>query len=149
MQNTYLASSKSDILIAFILISAQMIKKISILAVALFITVASFAQDSKNVAISKSVIGHFQKNEYPEIVLSFDATMKKVLPADILKVVWEDLNKKYGTFQKYSTITTDKIQGYDVVYTLCHFQKINFKMKLVFNDKNEIAGLFFIPEDQK
>jgi hypothetical protein len=48
-----------------------------------------------------------------------------------------------------SDITVDKIQNYDVTYVLCHFEKMNLKMKTVFNDKNQIAGMYFIPENQK
>jgi hypothetical protein len=41
----------------------------------------------------------------------------------------------------------DTIQNYDVTYILCHFEKVNLKMKPVFNEKNQIAGLFIIPEN--
>jgi hypothetical protein len=108
-----------------------------------------FAQESKNIEISKLVINSFQKNEYSKIIELFDQTMKNALPAEKLKLVWDDLNNKCGIFQKFSTITVDKIQNYDVTYILCHFEKMNLKMKTVFNDKNQIAGLFFIPENQK
>ena len=49
-----------------------------------------------------------------------------------------------------SAITEDKIQNYDVTYILCHFEKVNLKMKTVFNEKNQIADfLLLIPENQK
>jgi hypothetical protein len=108
-----------------------------------------FSQENKNIEISKLVINSFQKNEYSKIVEPFDQTMKTALPVEKLKLVWEDLNNKCGKFQKTSEITVGKIQNYDVTYILCHFEKMNLKMKTVFNDKNQIAGLFFIPEDQK
>jgi len=108
-----------------------------------------FSQENKNVDISKLVINSFQKNEFSKIPESFDQTMKTALPVEKLKLVWDDLNIKCGEFQKNSTITVDKIQNYDVTYILCHFEKVNLKMKTVFNEKNQIAGLFFIPENQK
>jgi hypothetical protein len=95
------------------------------------------------------VINSFQKEEFSRIAESFDQTMKNALPAEKLKLVWDDLNIKCGKFQKISTVTQDKIQNYDVTYILCHFEKMNLKMKTVFNEKNQIAGLFFIPENQK
>ena len=107
------------------------------------------AQDSKNTEISKLVINSLQKNEYSKITESFDQTMKNALTAEKLKLVWEDLNDKCGKFQNISAITVDKIQNYDVTYILCHFEKMNLKMKTVFNDKSQISGLFFIPENQK
>ncbi len=106
-------------------------------------------QESKNISISKEVINSFQKTEYSKIVFFYDETMKTALPEDKLKFVWEDLNSKCGKFQKFSEITEGKIQTYDVTYVLCHFEKMNLQMKLVFNEKNQIAGMFFVPESQK
>ena len=108
-----------------------------------------FSQENKNTDISKLVINSFQNNEFTKIVELFDQTMKTALPVEKLKLVWDDLNVKCGKFQKISTITVDKIQIYDVTYILCHFEKMNLKMKTVFNEKSQIAGLFFIPENQK
>lgn len=105
-----------------------------------------FSQENKNTEISKAVINSFQKNEYSKIVESFDQTMKTALPAEKLKLVWEDLNSKCGKYKNYSEITEEKIPNYDVRYVLCHFANMNLKMKLVFNGKNEIAGMFFVPE---
>ena len=108
-----------------------------------------FAQENKNIDISKMVINSFQKNEFSKIFEVFDQTMKTALPVEKLKLVWDDLNNKCGKYQKMSTITADKIQNYDVTYILCHFEKINLKMKTVFNNRYQIAGLFFISENQK
>jgi hypothetical protein len=114
-----------------------------------FLSTLIFSQANKNVEISKLVISSFQKNEFSKIVESFDETMKSALPVEKLKLVWDDLNAKCGKFQKMSDITVDKIQNYDVTYVLCHFENMNLKMKTVFNGKNQIAGMFFIPENQK
>jgi hypothetical protein len=108
-----------------------------------------FSQENKNTEISVLVINSLQKYEYSKIIELFDQTMKNALPAEKLKLVWEDLNVKCGKFRNISTISTDKIQNYDVTYILCHFEKMNLKMKTVINDKSQIAGLFFIPENQK
>jgi uncharacterized protein len=108
-----------------------------------------FSQENKTIDISKLLINSFQKNEFTKIVELFDQTMKTALPVEKLKLIWDDLNEKCGKFQKMSAITVDKIQNYDVTYVLCHFEKMNLKMKTVFNEKNQIAGLFFIPENQK
>ena len=114
-----------------------------------FLPVFIFAQENKNISISKTVIESFQKGEYEKISGYFDDKMKEALPEEKLKMVWNDLNTKCGKFQKYSDITTDTYQIYDINYLLCHFEKMNLKMKLVYDEKHRIAGLFFVPEDQK
>lgn len=108
-----------------------------------------FAQESRNIEISKLVINSFQKNEFLKIIETFDQNMKTALPAEKLKLVWDDLNSKCGKFQKMSEITVGKIQTYDVTYTMCHFENIKLKMKLVFDKEHKIAGLFFVPENQQ
>ena len=124
-------------------------KKLVLLVIVCSFSSILFSQENKNITISKAVISGFQKAEYSKIVLLFDETMKNALPEEKLKLVWEDLNVKCGKYQKYSEITEGKIQTYDLTYVLCHFEKMNLQMKLVFNDKNQIAGLFFVPENQK
>jgi hypothetical protein len=111
--------------------------------------ISLFSQENKRIEVSKEIINNLQKNEYAKIVELFDQTMKDALPAETLKLVWEDLNSKCGAFQKYSTIMEGKIQNYEITYILCHFANLNLQMKTVFNDKNQVAGLFFIPENQK
>lgn len=108
-----------------------------------------FAQENRNTEISKLVINSFQNNEFSKIVDTFDQNMKNALPADKLKLVWDDLNSKCGKFQKMGEITVGKIQTYDVTYTLCHFENMKLKMKLVFDKEHKIAGLFFVPENQQ
>jgi uncharacterized protein len=124
-------------------------KKIVLLVLVCSLNTALFSQENKRIEISKEVINSFQKNEFAKIVQLFDQTMKNVLPAEKLKSVWDDLNSKCGLFQKFSTITEGKIQNYEVTYILCHFANLNLQMKTVFDDKNQVAGLFFIPENQK
>lgn len=123
-------------------------KKTLLMLIFCTLSTIMFAQESKNIEISKLVVNSFQKNEFSKIVETFDQNMKTALPADKLKLVWDDLNNKCGKFQKMAEITVGKIQTYDVTYTLCHFEKMNLKMKTVFDKDNKIAGLFFIPENQ-
>lgn len=122
-----------------------------ILLALIFCTLSTilFAQENRNTEISKLVINSFQKNEFPKIVETFDQNMKTALPAEKLKLVWDDLNSKCGKFQKMGEITVGKIQTYDLTYTLCHFENMKLKMKLVFDKDNKIAGLFFVPENQQ
>jgi len=124
-------------------------KKTIIMIYLCSLSILTFSQGNMNIDISKQVINSFQNNEFSKIEALFDQTMKNALPAEKLKQVWNDLNEKCGKFQKISTITVDKIQNYDMTFILCHFEKINLEMKTVFDEKHQIAGLFFIPEDKK
>lgn len=148
------------LVISFIggLISAEVISKIIIMKMVLAMTapptlaseaVVSIQNQSDKTEIAKKVLTHFASSEFAQIPKYFDQTMKNALPEVKLKEVWSGLNEQAGKYKNSSKLTTSKIQQYDVVYILCHFERTNLKMKAVFNDKNEIAGFFFIPENQK
>jgi len=79
------------------------------------------------------------------IIANFDETMKKELPADKLKEVWNSSIVHVGAFVEQRGTRTEKIMGYDVVFVTCKFEKSFLDAKVVFDDRKQIAGLFFIP----
>src|SRR5207244_1693753 len=64
---------------------------------------------------------------------------------DKVKQTWDGLIKQVGPLKKTTDIRTEKIPKYDVVLTTCEFEKMALTMRLVFNDKKQIAGLSFRP----
>jgi hypothetical protein len=108
----------------------------------------TIAQDSPEVSISKEIIKNFNAHNFKKVSVSFDDTMLKALPEAKLEEVWNALNQQCGVYEKYSTITTEQIPGYNVVYLLCHFKQVNLRMKTVFNKDGKVAGLFFLPADK-
>jgi hypothetical protein len=112
----------------------------------LVINTFMFSQENKNVEISKLVINSFKNNEFQRVVKAFDPEVKALVKTDELKLAREDLNIKYGKFQKFTTITVSKILDYDVTFTLCAFENMNLEMKLVFSNKNKVISLLFAPE---
>lgn len=123
-------------------------KKILLLSLFISLVLTGYSQEAKRKEISKKIIENFQQKEYSKMPEYFDQTMKTALPAEKLKMVWEDLNTKCGAFLKYSDITTEKAQDYNICYVPCQFTNLSLKMKVVFNQKDEVAGLFFLPDNQ-
>ncbi len=124
-------------------------KKIFILALATLIVSNLFAQQEKRIETSKQLLSAFQKNSFEKIILKFDANMKTALPKEKMAEIWTSLEKQCGAFVKSDEITTDKYQSYDIVYILLEFKNTKLKMKTVFDTQGLIAGLFFVPENQK
>jgi hypothetical protein len=114
----------------------------------LFIAETTIAQDSPEVSTSKEIIKNFNARDFKKVSASFDDTMLKALPEAKLEEVWNALNQQCGAYEKYSTITTEQIPGYSVVYILCHFRQVNLKMKTIFSKDGKVAGLFFLPADK-
>jgi hypothetical protein len=108
-----------------------------------------YGQTDKKIELSKQLLTAFQKSDFDKVMTNFDATMKTALPKEKLKEIWTSLEKQCGAFVKSGEITTDKFQTYDIVYILCEFKNVKLNMKTVFDTKGQIAGLFFVPENQK
>lgn len=113
----------------------------------LCIYLPGFAQVKGDTEIAVEVIKGFQEGKMENITVFFDENMKKALPEDKLKFVWDDLIRMCGDFEKYSEITTGRFESYDIVFILCHFKNFNLRMKTVFNGQHQVSGLFFIPPE--
>jgi hypothetical protein len=75
----------------------------------------------------------------------FDKNMKKALPPAKLAQLWAGLLGSTGKLQKI-TKTKNSIQGlYHVVWIRGVFEKQKMDIKVVFDLKKNIAGLFFLP----
>jgi len=94
---------------------------------------------------AKNLVKHLANGNYEKAVENFDSTMKQLLPAEKLKQVWESLIAQAGAFVEQRGIREEKILGYNVIFVTCQFEKSVLDAKVVFNDKEEIAGLFFVP----
>jgi hypothetical protein len=94
---------------------------------------------------AKGLVKHLTNGNYEKAVVNFDSTMKQVLPAEKLKQVWESLIAQVGAFVEQRGIREEKILGYNVIFVTCQFEKSVLDAKVVFNDKEQIAGLFFVP----
>ena len=94
---------------------------------------------------SKTVL-HELINGRPENVISdFNPQMKEALPADKLMAVWKDLETKMGPYQSMGEPTAAEEQEYKVVYVPLTFEKGKLRAKVVYDQTNYIAGLFFLP----
>ncbi len=94
---------------------------------------------------AKDLVNLLASGDYKKAVENFDDTMKKELLADKLKEVWNSLIVQSGAFVEQRGTRMEKIIGYDVVFVTCKFEKAVLDAKVVFNDKQQIAGLFFVP----
>jgi hypothetical protein len=93
-------------------------------------------------------------NEFVELLVnqqfakateSFDETMKNQLPPEKLEEIWKSTIDQMGPFEQQIGIRTEKMLEYDVLLVTCEFEKGNLDIKIVNNDKNQVAGLFFVP----
>ncbi len=94
---------------------------------------------------AKAFVEQMETGAYGNAAASFDSTMKAVMPPSKIGEIWRATEARYGPFQKMQRIRIEKVSGYDVVFLTTDFEKMSLDIKVVFNQKGEIAGLFFVP----
>lgn len=100
---------------------------------------------AKRQEMAKSLVSQMAAGQFDKAIEPFDPTMRRVLPADKLKEVWDGLTKQHGQFQRATETTTEKVQQYEVVFVTCEFQRGKLDTKVVFTADDKITGLFFVP----
>jgi dienelactone hydrolase len=85
------------------------------------------------------------KDDYAAAGKDFDAVMRKALPADKLEAAWKATVGKAGPFREERGTREARLQGYDIVFVTCRFEKSDIDVKVVFNADRQVTGLFFLP----
>ena len=91
---------------------------------------------------AKAFVELMAAEKYSEGVADFDATMSKVMPEAKLKLTWEAVIKKVGSFKTQIGTRTEQIGKYDAVYVVCQFEKEKMDVKVVFDKEKKISALF-------
>jgi hypothetical protein len=85
------------------------------------------------------------KEDFATAEDSFDPTMKSALPEAKLREVWQTLLADAGAFKQSVRARTQKVQGYDVVFVTCQFERKQLDMKVVYDSQGRVSGLFYVP----
>ncbi len=97
------------------------------------------------VAQAKEFVDLLAKGEFAKAVENFDSVMTKAMSEEKLKEVWQAVMQQAGQFKKQKGTRTETLPKFDVVYVICEFEKGNLDIKIVFNRKKQITGLWFAP----
>jgi len=89
------------------------------------------------------------KEEFAGAVARFDPTMTRVFPEAQLRESWQGLVKQAGPFKQQAKVRTTEQQGYHIVLVTCEFESTTLDVKVVFDSKRQVAGLFYVPSDSK
>jgi hypothetical protein len=84
-----------------------------------------------------------ENGDFAGVYNRFDKTMKNGMPEPRIKEVWQQVETKYGIFQKKVATRQVMEGGYDVVYVTCRFEKRKLNIKVVFNKQEQVSGLWF------
>ena len=95
---------------------------------------------------ARGFIGMLAKGDFAHVYGKFDAAMKDAMPVEQIEGAWQSLQSQVGEFRDIVGVRQVKEQGYDVVYVTCAFEKGELDVKVVYNDRMEVSGLWFLPK---
>ncbi|MDD5063526.1 MAG: DUF3887 domain-containing protein [Phycisphaerae bacterium] len=95
--------------------------------------------------LAKDLVSALSSGDCEKATENFDRIMKKTLTAEKLQQFWNSLIAQLGPFVEQAGTRRGKILRYDVIFVTCKFEKGPLDAKVVFNDKQQVAGLFFVP----
>jgi fermentation-respiration switch protein FrsA (DUF1100 family) len=109
---------------------------------------SSAFEDDRESKLKASVAAFFAalaKEDFEAAGKDFDDAVKKALPTDKVKDLWQTLPKKVGVLKKQGPPHLEKAGKYDVVIVPCTFEKMPLDARFSFNADGKIAGLGFVP----
>lgn len=106
----------------------------------------SCAKPTPNITkTAESIVDSMTKGDFTSASMDFNAVMKSQLPSDKLGQAWNQLTAQVGPFKARTGTQEAQEQGCDVAYVTCQFEKSNIDIKVVFDNKKQVTGLFMIP----
>jgi hypothetical protein len=97
---------------------------------------------------ARSLIKQLAAEEYDRAVERFDSNLKMTMPAHVLQDRWRTLLAEVGAFKRTISATPGSTHGYEVVIVKCEFDEGLLDVRVVFDKKKQVTGLFFIYPSQ-
>ncbi len=97
------------------------------------------------VSRAESFVAHLRSGQFEEATASFDSTMKSQFSATRLADTWAAVQAQMGDYLTQESVRHDSVQGYRRIFLTSTFESAKLDIMVVFNDRDEISGLFFRP----
>lgn len=115
------------------------------LSLVLVVVSPAAAQSPDLPSQARGLVTAMAAKQFADVEAHFDSTMASALPAGKLADVWMQVIAQNGEFKAIAGVHHEELRGYPVMYVTCRFAKNELDVKLVFDDKGLVAGLFFAP----
>jgi len=107
------------------------------------------SENAQLETMAQDLVNLLAEEQFEKATENFDATMKKALPPDQLKQIWDSLVTDVGSYREQIGTRTEKILQYQAIFVTCRFENTPLDVKVVFDSQKQIAGLFFVPANQE
>ena len=96
---------------------------------------------------ARALVDRLSRTDFVGATTSFDAIMKAALPPDKLGVVWKQVERRSGAFAEVRKVELVPASGLWTVLLTSRFAKAEVVVKVVYDVRDQVAGLFFLPGD--
>lgn len=105
-----------------------------------------FSQNNSN-AVERSLefLSNMEKGDFESNRKYMAALHGKDDFAAKLSKSWNFQLEEHGAFKNLKSTKYDYFREYEIVYLTCEFEKSNYTIKIVFNKRQEITDVYFIP----
>ena len=107
--------------------------------------VSSPLSDAQLEERAREFVGQLAAGQFKEARQDFDMTMNLALSQQKLEETWAALQDQAGTFEKQGEVRMESEPPYRIVFVTCRFGMGALDVRVVFNQKGKISGLFFQP----
>jgi hypothetical protein len=94
------------------------------------------------VAVAVEVVTALTQGNFNAAAAKFDTAMKSAMDAAKWNQAWSGVTAQLGPFKKQAGTRTSKVQGYDVVFVGCEFERGKVDLQVTLNASQQVSGLF-------
>lgn len=113
-------------------------------ATLLFISSFVHAQDEPSSNLASQFVDLLRQEKFSEAVGFFDTILIEALPVDQLSAAWSDLVSQAGAYKRQIKQSQQIRFPFLVMMVTCEFENKMIDIKVVFDQKNKITGLWFL-----
>ncbi len=104
------------------------------------------AQHSPAETAARELLAHLIAGRSAEAAKTFSPEVLEALPADKLKATWEAVQAQAGAYQSVAKTAKEMIiEANQVVDLSCTFEKMPLVLRISYNGKKQVVGIFFRP----
>ncbi len=94
---------------------------------------------------AQEFVGFLSAGEFGKAFEQFADVMKAAIPEPKLKAVWQDVTSSAGPFKGQLGVRTEEKAPFRMVFVTCEFEKGPLDIRLVYNQADQVTGLWFGP----
>jgi hypothetical protein len=94
---------------------------------------------------TKTILDYVVHGMFKEPTYDYTPELKEKLTPEALGAAWNGIVAKLGAYKSMGDAQQTTEEGYKVVYVPLYFENGSVRAKMVYDNTNYVAGLFFIP----